>query len=531
MTTNERTNGNPKDCKKFASCSELAISRHDSPDAILTAPARKARPKGLARTHLAYWKKALRVDPVTGNYFVQIFHDGRRAQFTFERNTEAAAEKARQIFVCIQREGWQMAIDRFSPGAAARLRRKAEEARVSALEGRIESPTIGDLLRIAEEFATVRPGTFHGYAKALRFIVSEAFDVPHLESVPVKAKQRGKGRKPRKSRRALVRIKDLRHDYRTGGLAKWREAIDAVKLAALTPDKVQAWRKAYLARAGSDPAAKDRAQVSFNKTIRNAKALFGRKLLPLLEKRMVLARPLSFAGVAMEKEPPMRYQSRIDPGEILTAAARELEPANAEAFKALVLCLVLGLRRTEADTLQWRQVDFERREVVIEPTEFYWLKSRDSARVLALDDRTLAMLRGWRARARGAFVLESPLQPKPLARTPVWRCGRTFAALGAWLKAHGITARKPIHELRKEAGTILLKQGQPIESVSRYLGHSTIGITLKHYADLTKRRASVDLAALLPAENIAPLPTALNAAAETPRRVPRPMLAAACGGR
>ena len=143
---------------------------------------------------------------------------------------------------------------------------------------------------------------------------------------------------------------------------------------------------------------------------------------------------------------------------------------------------MLGLRRTEADTLLWRQVDFDRREVSIEPTEYYRLKSRDSAGMLALDDGTIAFLRGWRARVHGTFVLESPSMPRPLARNPgEGRCIHTFKVLGAWLKIKGVTARKPIHELRKEAGTILLNQGQPIESVSLYLGHSTIGIRLVHY--------------------------------------------------
>jgi integrase len=202
----------------------------------------------------------------------------------------------------------------------------------------------------------------------------------------------------------------------------------------------------------------------------------------------------------MESEPPMRYSSKIDPAAILRDATEELAGSNPETFKALFLCLVLGLRRNEADTVLWSQIDFARAQVDITPTEHNPLKSRDSARMLALDPASLAVLRGWRAQAHGAFVLESPFAPKPLARTPVYRCKDTFAELAAWLRGKGITARKPIHELRKECSTLLLKQGQPIEAVSRYLGHSTLQITMKHYADIAKRRATVDLSALMPAE-------------------------------
>ena len=383
----------------------------------------------------------------------------------------------------------------------------------------MESPSIGDFLCVAKEFSTVRPITFQGYAKALRLIVSEVFSVTHLETVPVTGKRKTRKKGPEE----LVRIKDLRRS--PGGLAKWQAAVDAVKLADLTPDKVAAWGKAYVERAvekaGGDLRAKERAQVSFNSVIRNAKALFGekkQKYLPKLEKRMVLSRPLPFDGVAMEEEHSMSYHSRIDPGELLNAAVTGLEPANPEAFKALVLCLVLGLRRSEADTLLWRQVDFENREVSIEPTEFYALKSKKSARVLALDDRTLAILRGWNARAnRSAFVLESPSAPRPLARSRFWRCNATFEALGKWLKGQGVTAQKPIHDLRKETGTLLLKQGQPIELVSRYLGHSAIAITLKHYADF-KERAKVDLASLMPAEIVDFPGAAADAERESPAK-------------
>lgn len=425
---------------------------------------------------------------------VQIFHAGRRGTFTFGRNAEAAAERARQIFLCITTHEWRTALEKYSPGAASRLRRKEAEAASRAhaelVGGRIEKPTVGDLIRVAGELSTVRPATLHGYVKSLRFMVAEMFAIPHSEEVP--ALRSRKGQKPK------LRAKDVRHDYRAGGLAKWRAAVDAITLETLTPAGLQKWRKAYLGKAGADPVATDRARVSFNKNLRQAKALFGRKILHFIEGRMILPRPLFFEGARMESEPPMRYHSKIDPAGILRDATDNLAATNHEAFKALFLCLVLGLRRNEADTLLWSQIDFTRSEVAIMPTEHNPLKSRDSARVLALDADSLAILRGWHATAGGqAFVLASAFQPRPLARTPVYRCKDTFIDLAAWLRARGITARKPIHELRKECGTLLLKQGQPIEAVSRYLGHTTIQITMKHYADIAKRRASVEIGALL----------------------------------
>lgn len=469
------------------------------------------RASGVGRDALAYWKKALRVEPKTGKFFVQIHYAGERGNFTFEKNAETATEQARQIFNMIRREGWTAARERYSPRATSEIRAKAERERVKALGDKIENPTIGDLIREAEKVAShCRPASFHSYCKALRFLASELFEISATEQIPVETK----GKKKRKGKPQLIRVKELKKDYRGGGLKKWRAVIDAFPLADITKERVEKWRMEYLSRAG-DPAARDHAKVSFNKTIRCAKALFSKKrglgFLPKLEGRLVFPSPLPLADIPLEKEPPPTYRSKIDPGEILQAGLKELQNDKPEVFKALILSLVLGLRRAEADTLLWRQVDFKKGEVLIEPTEHYGLKSYNSAGVIALDPQTLAFFKTWKAKAEEArkgktgeeakpvFVMESPRKPKPDARTPVWRCQETFTELLAWLRGKGIDDRKPIHTLRKEAGTILIRQGQGIEYVAKYLRHSDIKVTLKHYSDLTQNRTAVDLGALLPA--------------------------------
>jgi integrase len=66
---------------------------------------------------------------------------------------------------------------------------------------------------------------------------------------------------------------------------------------------------------------------------------------------------------------------------------------------------------------------------------------------------------------------------------------------------------------------MLLRQGQPIEAVSRYLGHSDLAITMKHYADIAKQRATVDLSALMPVE-VADFPSPPARAQGTGRKSP-----------
>jgi hypothetical protein len=61
-----------------------------------------------------------------------------------------------------------------------------------------------------------------------------------------------------------------------------------------------------------------------------------------------------------------------------------------------------------------------------------------------------------------------------------------------------VTANKPLHELRKEIGALVATQ-HGIYAASRFLRHSDITTTARHYAE-HKARISVGLGKLLEAE-------------------------------
>jgi hypothetical protein len=96
----------------------------------------------------------------------------------------------------------------------------------------------------------------------------------------------------------------------------------------------------------------------------------------------------------------------------------------------------------------------------------------------------------------------------------------------AWLRGHGITAEKALHELRKEAGSVVA-QRHGIFAASRFLRHSDIKLTSAHYVD-KKGRVTVGLGGLLnespardaPETNITPFPAPMKLAGshETERK-------------
>jgi len=153
-------------------------------------------------------------------------------------------------------------------------------------------------------------------------------------------------------------------------------------------------------------------------------------------------------------------------------------------------------------------VDFTKGLIRIERTEYFQPKSEDSAGEVDLDPETLALLRGWKATASGPFVIESTRPPRHDASRVNYRCTRPFGTLYTWLKAQGVTARKPRHELRKELGA-LLASNHGIFAAQSVLRHAQISTTAAYYTD-KKRRITAGLGALL-----APAPTNVIAAGFT----------------
>ena len=94
-------------------------------------------------------------------------------------------------------------------------------------------------------------------------------------------------------------------------------------------------------------------------------------------------------------------------------------------------------------------------QIRVEATEHFQPKSEDSIGTVDLDPELLPLLRGWKALSSGEFVISSNLQPRHDTSRTNYRCGPHFEALYVWLRAKGVMARKPLHELRKELGAIL----------------------------------------------------------------------------
>jgi integrase len=425
-----------------------------------------------SKTDTKYWLTRV-FRPVGGdgsvspNFAVKIQHRGRRVAFGLNTgNKDAAARRAMAIFNDVVDRGLDAVLAERRGGVVP-----DENNSKTAV-------TIGQWIEAAKLVFDGAPETFSGYTRSLRQITADI----------VRMDKTAKRFEPVQSR-----------DY--------RRKIDAMPLSILTPQATQSWRITFIAKRGTDPALMRAAKISANSTVRQAKSLFGKKIAKFVT--IKLPEPIPFSDVEFYPRESMRYHSKIDPAELMRAASQELSETDPGAFLALILALGAGLRRGEIDRLLWRQIDCQNHVIHVETTEAGGLKSADSHAAVAIDPTLATVLQGFKARATSEYVIEADgnlsQNDKGFSQwSRKYRCEAVFDRLIQWLRDHGVGGQKPLHMLRKEAGSLIATE-HGVLAASRFLRHADIGITAQFYAD-HKTRTTGDMSALLPPPNVAELP-------------------------
>jgi integrase len=376
-------------------------------------------------------------------------------------NKEAAAAKARDIYRSLQANGWDATLAKYRPESAPAPRLNA---------------TVGEFIAEVKAKADGDPKTIEGYCRSLRKIV---VDIHGLADTVEK------------------------FDFHTGGYQRWLEKVHAVRLATITPEKVQAWKRSFLSKAGTDTLSQRQAKVSVNSFLRQARSLFSPKLIRHLN--IELPSPLPLAGVEFEPRQSLKYHSGFDAMALIGTARDALSEKEPELFKIFVLAVMVGLRRREIDLLEWPSFRWELGVIRIEPTRYFHPKSEDSIGDVQVDPEVMDLFRGYRARATGDFVIESTRVPKRGVTYEHYRCQEDFEKLTKWLRQQGVNANKPLHTLRKEYGSgICATHG--IHAASRALRHADIGITNQFYTD-SRARVTSGMGHLLAVnkQNVAPI--------------------------
>jgi integrase len=433
------------------------------------------------RTDSRYWLKKVKLG-ASGEYGIQIAYRGQRHRFPLATaKVNEAAKKAAGVFSDITAHGWE---------AAIRKHRGTHE----------KAATLGVFLAEVFRVLQTAPSTRGDYENAIRRVYGDIGGI--------------KGDK-------------RRFDYVKGGNAAWVAKINALPLDTVTPAKFMKWRTSFLELAKTEEGKISRRR-SANSYLASCKALFSEKNV-LRGIEMNLPDPLPFAGVeSLRGASVPQHNSKIDAAEIIESAfahfaAPQGEAERVESFKArrevlkvFILALFCGFTRQEIDGLCWDAIDFKAGKISIRRTKTARLKTQAREGCIAVDAHTLARLSDLKKESIGPFVIESKNAPKSATRYTRYRATVTYEALSNWLREYEddqerkplSAVKKPLHELRKEAGAVIVQQFG-IYAASKFLRHSNIATTARFYADDT-RTITTGLGVFISPENVETISRASN---------------------
>jgi integrase len=192
---------------------------------------------------------------------------------------------------------------------------------------------------------------------------------------------------------------------------------------------------------------------------------------------------------AARGESPMRALSNEEPSRLIAAA----EATRDEAL--ITLALRTGMRQGELAALRWEDLDLsdaKRGTVTVRrsadtrtQTRISTTKTGEERRV-GIGARTVATLKAHKKRQLEERMGTSSWADPGLVflntRGRIRRRDSVMRSLRRLLVQAGLPAEVRFHDLRHTAATLAIKQGIPIPTVSKMLGHSDPAMTLRRYA-------------------------------------------------
>jgi hypothetical protein len=411
---------------------------------------KKSAARAASKTSAVYWQAKVFLEEKPGwkssKYSVRMQAGGVRKKVTLEATVkEDAGREALAKYLKILSEGWPST----APAGQVVVAAKSESV-----------TTIGGWIAITTPLLTARESTVAKYAESLRTIVAGIL-----------------------------------------GLARFRKAearmqVDGFPLSNLTTKTIQNWVDVRMAAAKeAGPTAASRASNTIRAILRNARGLFSETVRQAVQAKHPIQVEDPFYKIRMPKRSVARYTSRFDAKLLLTKAAEDLRTpplkgiddplrtSRFEQWKILYLALVAGLRYNEIDKLRKHDVCGKTGRISIRAHEHFQPKAAASeGEVLVSESASQVLVEMLNHTAGEWFLLEARSR-----RNRSYRGALNHDLVIAWLRAYtenGIQpfkdVPKPLHELRKEAGT-LVNQKHGLNEAKNFLRHGDIATTAMYY--------------------------------------------------
>jgi integrase len=378
------------------------------------------------------------------SYSVRLSHDKKREVFQLHTaNKKVAGQRARDIFLSLKANGWDTTLDEFKPKVAEM----------------IASPTIKDVIEVFLAHTKIATSSANGYVSCLRTVVAGVMKISKDNS---------------------------RFSASTGGTDKWHEQVDGVKLSSITGASVDKWMKEFVEdRTEADFNKERSSRISVNTFLTGCRSIFGKKVIGAMREHLELPESIPFDEASKFSTGKKRYESKIKIEELISKAYRELRGIDQDQqWLTFLLSVAVGLRREETDLLIWDQIDFKERKIDLTGTKYF--KPKGTLGKVAIDPELAGAIAEYQKESDSEFVIQSDIAPKFNTKHRFYRTNAHQNKLLAWLRANGFKdAKKPMHDLRKEAGSrIYEKYG--LMAASKFMRHADVSTTADYYVDNSK---------------------------------------------
>ncbi len=290
-------------------------------------------------------------------------------------------------------------------------------------------------------------------------------------------------------------------DYRDRLRIRVLPLLGALPLTAITRERVRGFIRDVSARGNqrvkSANPPRPLSRATLKGTLQVLSALLGRAV----EDGVIPTNPAT--GLARDIAAPT--SSEVEEVEVFSPdeLARLLSVAAQDSpeWHPFMLCLARsGIRLGEAVALEWRDVDFERRVLIIRRTERRGRVSvpkSGKARRVDMSRQLGGVLAGLKSLQEAEAALAGRPAPERVfsmpTGAPVYDDSFRNHVWAPILRRAGLRYRKP-HALRHTYASLLIEAGEPLTYVQQQLGHHSPAFTLAVYGHLLPRgdRRAVD---------------------------------------
>jgi integrase len=379
-----------------------------------------------------YWKDRVAPRQIDGQpsstLYARMSHDGKQAWINLNvANKTTAANIAASMWGKLKSEGWESIKPTKSTG---------------------DTIKISEYLQQVEASHALKKATFNTYTRKLRTLASELAGLK----------------------------KGTHHDKKSA--ADRRNKVEQLPCSILSAENVRKWKRKRLK--GLSGEAESMATNTLNSILSDARALFGKKVLPEVDVTFDVV-PLS--GIVISNIKSKRFEHDVDYRTLVAAAKGELDDEQLAVFLLAAGC---GLRRSEIDRLRGEDIDLKAGTVRVTNTEDGAVKRDSSLRTVRFSkDGIIADI--LKDRALNFYVVCPSAKFIKGLQGHQYRCDEAMFPLVDWLRKQGVRETKPIHYLRKAFGDMVARE-HGIAVAANTLGNS-IQVCYATYSDHTNTQA------------------------------------------